>query len=334
MLTNTLPLISIIIPVYNVQDYLRKCLDSVLQQTYHNLEILLINDGSTDTSGEICNYYRSLDTRIQVIHQCNKGLSVARNIGFSRSHGEYILFLDSDDFIHPQMISLMLYEMQQNNADLVCCHKRRVDPNFPLPTDTIRQDAYSVTLYHDYKAFYEIYNPSNYTNMIVCWNKLYPRTLITSFPFPPGRIHEDEHFSPRVLANSKTVALLEYPFYFYVQRPESIMRRTLSKKSIDKLTSLAENATYFKETNQPDKSTLESMRFLDYSISYCVTFKRQNDKDLETDVRSNFSTVYHTLDKKNISVGKRIKYMLFYRFYPLFIWQEIYLKKLKKHLKR
>lgn len=333
MTTISSPLISIIIPVYNVQDYLHKCLDSVLQQTYHNLEILLINDGSTDTSGQICDHYRTLDARIQVVHQFNEGLSSARNVGFSRSHGEYILFLDSDDFIHPQMISILYYEMQQNNADLVCCHKRRVEPNFPLPTDTNPPIEYSTTLYTDYKAFYEIYNPSNYTNMVVCWNKLYPRDLVTAFPFPQGRIHEDEYFSPRILANSKNVVFIEYPLYFYVQRPNSIMNRPLTKKSLDKLTSLAENVTYFKEINQPEKSIRENIRLLDYSISFCITFRTQTETELENQVRAIFFNAYRSLNKKVLSVRKRIKYTFFYRFYPLFLWQEIHLKKLKRILK-
>ena len=333
MTTTNSPFISIIIPVYNVQDYLHKCLDSILQQTYQNIEILLVNDGSTDTSGEICDYYRTLDTRIQVIHQCNQGISAARNTGFSHSHGEYILFVDSDDFIHPQMLSYMLYEMQRNNADLVCCKKKRVEPNFPLPTDSLDANAYSVTLYDDYKAFYEIYNPRSYTDMIVCWNKLYPRDLVSSFPFPPNRIHEDEHFSPRVLANSKTVAFIEYPFYFYVQRPNSIMKKPLTKKSLDKLTSLAENVAYFKETNHPEKSILENIRLFDYSISLCVTFRTQKNKELEKEIRTNFINTYRSLNKNDLPIRKRIKYDIFYRFYSLFIWQEIYLKKLKRILK-
>ena len=332
MTTTYLPLISIIIPVYNVQDYLKKCLDSVLQQTYNKLEIILVNDGSTDSSGEVCDYYSTLDNRIRVFHQPNKGLSAARNAGFSLSCGEYILFLDSDDFIHPQMLSLMLYELQQNNADLVCCHKRRVEPDFPNPTDTVQPNAYSVTQYNDYKAFYEIYT-SNYTNMVVCWNKLYPRELISSFTFPQGRIHEDEFFSPRVLSTTKNLTMIEYPLYFYVKRPNSIMNRPLSQKSIDKLLCIADNVAYFKETDQLDKSKMESIRLLDYSISFCVTFRTQNNRKLEKQVRSLFNSTYHALNKSKLSKNKRIKYTLFYRFYPLFIWQEIHLRKLRTHSK-
>ena len=114
-------LISVIIPVYNVENYLDECIQSVLQQTYKNLEIILVDDGSTDNSGVICDEYKDKDTRITVLHQKNGGISKARNVGIEYAHGEYIGFVDSDDFIHPQMYELLYAAIHKEQTDVAPC---------------------------------------------------------------------------------------------------------------------------------------------------------------------------------------------------------------------
>ena len=120
-------MISVIVPVYNVEKYLRQCLDSVLAQTYRELEIILVDDGSTDGSGAICDEYATRDSRIKVVHQQNGGLSSARNAGLDLATGEYVAFVDSDDYIHETMLELLYQALVENNADTVICNFERVD---------------------------------------------------------------------------------------------------------------------------------------------------------------------------------------------------------------
>ena len=128
------PLISIIIPVYNVEKYLDKCINSVLMQTYKNIEILLINDGSTDSSGQICESYAKKDSRIKVIHKENGGLSDARNVGIEHSTGSYIMFVDSDDYIDCNMASVLYNLLNSTNSDMAICNCTKVDEEYNMLT--------------------------------------------------------------------------------------------------------------------------------------------------------------------------------------------------------
>ena len=162
-------LISVIVPVYNIEDYIAQCIESILKQTYSNLEILLVNDGSTDCCPEICDRYAGLDSRIQVIHKSNGGLSSARNSGLNQACGEYIAFIDGDDFIHPEMLEDLYFALKDCDADMSVCNLQYVDengnpireyPNHIIPKQVLNAEGVFAKSLERYGYYY-----------VVVWNK-------------------------------------------------------------------------------------------------------------------------------------------------------------------
>ena len=171
-------MLSIVVPVYNVKEYLEECLLSILNQSFTDLEIILIDDGSTDGSSDICDMYAEKDSRIKVVHQPNKGLSGARNTGLKHVHGEWVAFVDSDDFLDRQMFETMISESETNMADLVVCGVQ----SFYLEADKKvvegRMQAAEKTTVYDEKAYWNIYDIKGSMICDVVWNKLYRRSLL------------------------------------------------------------------------------------------------------------------------------------------------------------
>lgn len=234
---DALPLVSVIIPVYNVEAYLRECIDSVIGQTYTNLEILLIDDGSPDGCGAICDEYALADPRIKVIHQQNGGLSAARNTGLDHACGEFICVIDSDDFIDANMIEILSDRLIRDNADLVICdialcHNR---------SDIWSCDSPLTDRTFTLEEFVEEYQAWQY---IVAWNKLYRRSLFRELRYPAGYIHEDNATIHRILGECRTIATVPERLYFYRQRKGSITNSNLSIKHSDALTAFADQICY------------------------------------------------------------------------------------------
>lgn len=204
-------LISVIIPVYNVAPYLRRCLDSVLIQSYHNLEIIIIDDGSTDESPIICDEYKQKDDRVIVVHQNNSGLSVARNVGLDICSGEWVAFLDSDDWINPEMYKTLLNNAINSNADISMC--KSIDcpggtiPKFSQKCTQIVEMTYLeslVSLLNQYPTRFEV------------WNKLWRRSLIGNVRFIEGQVCEDVHFDRLVFAKTKKFVFTNEVLHYYL----------------------------------------------------------------------------------------------------------------------
>ncbi len=217
-------LVSIIIPVYNVENYIHECIDSVLNQGYGNLEIILVDDGSTDRSGEICDEYALKDKRITVYHKKNGGLSDARNYGIERCNGEYIYLLDSDDFIEKRTIEGMLYYADKYDADMVVGGVCKIDEEGKLLEieDGMVEGIIEGKRIKEY--FYNSY--SNRIQMITAWNKLYRLSKLRGvLHYPVGKIHEDEYVAHHLWSEVRKVVMLSKPLYFYRVRKDSIMRK-------------------------------------------------------------------------------------------------------------
>ena len=221
-------LISVIIPVYKVEKYLDKCVQSVVDQTYRNLEIILVDDGSPDRCGEMCDAWAQKDSRIRVIHKTNGGLSDARNAGLDIATGAYIGFVDSDDYIHYEMYQRLYQEMIDRDADIVICDFSRVNES----------DGSILSSYDDlYKGLV------NKTEAMRClchsgkymavWNKLFRRHLFAQLRFPYGKIGEDVYIMPMVYDKCKTIVATPSKYYYYVQTPNSICRGNKSIKHLD-----------------------------------------------------------------------------------------------------
>lgn len=215
-----LDLISVVVPIYNVQKYLEECLISICNQTYKQLEIILVDDGSTDNSGKICDKYKQLDSRIQVIHKENGGLSDARNTGLKYSNGNYIVFIDSDDYISFEMIERMLEYKEKYQADIVMCQYFNVYKN--QEHEFVTEDKESIQMTGE-EAFYE-FLVGNLPGMVVAWNKLYDIKLFkdNKIQYPKGKIHEDCYTTYKLYLKADRVVYLYDKMYAYRHRKGSI----------------------------------------------------------------------------------------------------------------
>lgn len=224
-------LISIIIPVYNVAGFLDKCVESVCNQTYEKLEIILVDDGSTDGSGELCDKWKEKDSRILVIHKANGGISDARNAALDIAKGDYIGFVDSDDSIAPEMYESLLQKLNQTESDLVVCAYKAVDEN-GNPCTQIYEDIPDCTL--SVPEYIEMMNQNvrNHCTLVVVWNKLYRRCLLENVRFRVGTIHEDDFFMNEILPQVSRIEILHDRFYYYMQRSNSIMHVQFSEKRL------------------------------------------------------------------------------------------------------
>ena len=216
-------MISVIVPVFNVELYLHKCLDSILNQTYKELEIIVVDDGSTDNSGEICEEYRRKDERVKVFHTGNHGLSTARNFGLDNANGEYIGFVDSDDWIEPNMYELLFERAEETESDIVECG---IFTDYK--TSTIRQSAIDRTVANE-EALEALLKEEILTQV---WNKIYRRSIFNSVRFPDNRSFEDIATTYKLIQNVKVTGVTEFS-YHYIQRRTSISQCHDKKNLID-----------------------------------------------------------------------------------------------------
>ena len=266
------PLISVIIPVYNVEKYLHRCLDSVIAQTYQNLEIICVDDGSIDDSGKICDQYAVRDARIKVIHQENQGLSAARNRGLDAAEGEYIAFVDSDDYILEDMYKKMLDKLLNYNVDLCVCQWQY---EFSDGRQVVKRKNIDPTIYGRKASleFARFLYMGNYENGVVvaAWNKLYRRVLLDKIRFE-GRIHEDEAFCGRIMAKNISVYVMEEQFYVYAQNGDSLTNKPFSANKFFFLDTLAERRELFKSDAFIRQET--EQLYCNMYIEYCLRARK------------------------------------------------------------
>lgn len=239
------PLISIIVPIYKVEKYLKRCIESIIAQTYQNIEIILVDDGSPDNCGKICDLYKKKDKRIKVIHKKNGGLSDARNSGIRIAKGEYIGFVDSDDFIKADMYENMLNAVLNNNTKLAICDFQCVDElgnNIKMEESPIKDYHFNVNdllpkLVQTGGWFY-----------IVAWNKLYHTSLLNEDFFPKGKYHEDEFVISQLLYKAKEISCISTKEYYYtVQRSGSIMENEIDIKHLDYFYALYNRCKFYEK---------------------------------------------------------------------------------------
>lgn len=209
--------LSVIVPVYNVQNYLRRCIDSIISQSFTNFELILVDDGSTDSSTEICDEYEKTDQRIKVVHKSNGGLSSARNFGIDVAEGDYISFIDSDDWIEPTMFQDMLSCLESTHADICICGLRTVLENGEIEEE-VKYNS-SCTL-----------SGSQATKILLldkeipsfAWNKIYKRALWHTIRFPIGRYYEDTAIIYKVFTLAQLISITDQVYYNYFRCPNSI----------------------------------------------------------------------------------------------------------------
>jgi len=239
--TGERPLLSIIIPAYNVENYLDECLESVTAQSYGNMEIIIVDDGSVDGTGGICDRWANQDKRIRVIHQKNGGMSAARNTGIKAASGGLFAFVDSDDVTDPRMYDKLYETMKETQCPLVCCREKRAEQFESIYLT--EEKAAGVTLYTAEDAYRDMLLDRRCFSVV--WNKLYRKELIDGVPFPDKKYHEDEFWIYQVLARAERIAVLDAVYYGYRQRPNSIMSQKYSLKRLDLLEARAQRLDFW-----------------------------------------------------------------------------------------
>lgn len=267
--------ISVIVPVYNVEQYLGRCVDSLVNQTYSDLEIILVDDGSKDNSGHLCDTYAKKDARIKVVHQANQGLSGARNTGLDNATGSYIFFLDSDDYLEENAFELMLNNMHRWNADIVACGIQNVYDNSSL-NNRFTSDKPGVWSGRD--SVIQMMRTNNICT--VAWNKLYKASLWQDIRFTVGILHEDEDVTYKPLYMAKIVSFIPDCLYDYYQRDGSLVHLKQELRYKDYLNAIEKRILYFEDNNEKELIEHSFLTLLDY-LKYVY---RETGKETQTKI--------------------------------------------------
>lgn len=264
--------VSIIVPVYNVEKYLTKCIESLLLQSLKDIEIILVDDGATDKSPDICDAYELKDNRIKVIHKTNGGLSDARNVGIEVAQGEYIAFLDSDDWVEPNMYQYLYELIQKNNADIAQCsyikaYEEEVEIEF---AEDIKESVYTGV-----EALELLYG-QEYIKTVVVWNKLYHKKLFKHIRYPKGKVHEDEFTTYKVIHKAGKFVNSNIPMVYYRQREDSIMAQGFNEKRIYILEAWREEKDYFEQHELNDLVLKTECKLCGILKSFYVQAQKSN----------------------------------------------------------
>ncbi|MCD2502361.1 glycosyltransferase [Clostridium sp. NSJ-145] len=298
--------ISVIVPVYNVEKYLEKCIISILGQTFKDFELILVNDGSTDSSGEICNKYKKIDERIKVIYQKNSGLSAARNAGLEMAKGDYIGFVDSDDYINNNMYETMFKLAQENNADIVQCKFKKFYNDF-LEENEENNTNRIFNISNSEEALYKLLSIGDMNvQCVVAWNKLYKSNLFNDIRFPIAKIHEDEFTTYKLFDKSKKIVFCESEMYYYRQVDGSIMNSKFNKRRLHYLEALEEQLCYFENRNKEIYKEILIKYELNLKIYYFrVKSNIENNKEILKEIRKKYYVVFKKLCENNKFMLKR-----------------------------
>lgn len=296
------PQISIIIPVYNVEDYVEKCLQSVAGQSYRHLEIIAVDDGSSDRSGGICDAYAKQDGRIRVIHQPNRGLSAARNRGLQSATSDFIAFVDSDDYLHLRMYETLMHYLTCYDADIVECDYAKVcreeeEQPYRVAQVLVASGTEAVRSLLQWGPF-----------DISVWNKLYQRKTINGLLFPEGKIHEDDFWTYKAYFNAAKIVHVKFPFYSYRQRLDSILGQAMSLKNLAVVEAYRERAEFINRCLPELKDVAE--RRLVFIIIYKmhdVIVRNNRQRDQQKTLCKAFYQEFGRLDPRVVRRHLRIK---------------------------
>lgn len=321
-------LISIIVPVYNVEHYLIECLDSIVNQSYKNLEIILIDDGSTDTSGKICDYFKEIDKRIKVFHTLNKGLSAARNLGLDNATGKYIGFVDSDDVVDCDMYGLLHSAMMRYEAQIAECKIIR-GKNVSAHTFTkgkkrifcyTGREAAERNLYPDLLRIHPDF---------AVYSKLYKKEIILDLRFPEGKIHEDYLFTCQALMRCQKYCYVDSGLYFYRMRQGSITHTSFNERDMDRLFIIRERTEFLKKSGENTLARISQAHEYLLLFAYFYQAKKYN-MEIANDFAKELYENKVQIIKSKISLKRKLVYMIFYINPLLYMFIMDFIKKGRK----
>lgn len=305
-------LISVIIPVYNVKEYLNRCINSIINQTYQNLEIIIIDDGSTDGSDKICDMYKRKDKRIKVFHKKNGGLSDARNYGLKFATGEYIAFCDSDDFIDKRMYEILHKKLIENNADICISNYYKFSKDEEIENDYDYEKNDKTIIYNKKEMFDHLYD--NYLLSMVAWNKLYKKNIFDNLRYPKGKLVEDVALAHYIYNECNIIVITSLQLYFYYKRETSILG-TVKVNLLDELDFVYDRIKFMKKENLTNSKSFNETKlyFMDTYIGLYYKL-RKNNKKIDKSLLYNYDKIMKQIyiETNQISLKKQIKYFLFF----------------------
>lgn len=303
-------LISIIVPVYNVEKYLPQCINSIINQTFKNLEIILVDDGSLDNSGKICDEFSKIDSRIIVIHKENNGLSSARNAGLEIAKGDFIGFVDSDDWLDENMYETLLKLIKDNDSDISCCKFIKAahsDEKIPVIDNEIIK---SFTNIEGLNNFYT----DLYTQTVVAWNKLYKRNLFNNVVYPTGKIHEDEGTTYKLFYKANKITYTNKPLYYYRTTPNSITTRKFNKKRLDIIDVYDEKIKFIKTINNSHIYS-KTLKWYLFTLINCYFECYENMEDNEKYLASIKNKISETYKEYNRATEKQLHWVILFSIF-------------------
>lgn len=316
---SNLPLVSIVVPIYNVEIYLTKCIDSIINQTYQNLEIILVNDGSTDKCFDICEEYKDTDERIKVINKENGGLSEARNYGIDIAKGEWITFVDSDDYVHPEMIESMVSLAKSKNGDIIICGHFKV---FEDNLQEIRNDG-NITSYDGQEALGKILEDREINSF--AWDKIYKRNLFENLRYPKGRIFEDTAFTYKLFEKAHKVVSINKAYYYYVMRETSLSNTKNIKRSYHNFLAFYERFLFAKD-NFKELKVLCAEKALHHGmnlINLLAQANYENDLNIKDDLYHKMRIIKNEINTSSL-VQDKLKIQLNLYFLNSKMYSSIY----------
>ncbi|SCZ80177.1 glycosyltransferase family 2 protein [Pseudobutyrivibrio xylanivorans] len=299
-------LISVIVPVYNVESFLDQCVTSIINQTYSNFELILVDDGSKDSSGAICDEWYKKDSRIKVIHQSNGGLSAARNSGLDQAKGDYVCFIDSDDFVKENYLEAFMITMSKTDADIAICDiisAKLAEPEKPL--DSVIQFTAK-----ECRAW--LTNPiaREYVLMVVSWNKMYKRELFNELRFEKGKLHEDEFMINKLLRMVNKVTFVPVKSYVYRNNEESITGKNNNNdiRHLHGIDAYVERIKSALEDEDDDKEFAAIT--LKWALLKLADFYRNGNPSMQNAVKKKYDAIFNEYQWL-LTDKQRLKYKVF-----------------------
>lgn len=302
-----LPLISVIVPVYKSEKYLDYCIESIINQTYKKIEVILVDDGSPDNCPIMCDMWAKKDSRVKVIHQQNSGSGVARNVALDNARGEMVAFVDSDDYIAPQMFEILL-GLMDNDIDIVeCAYKQTWDDKVVFDTSTVQKQIYSTET-----AMKEHIQDHIFQQVI--WNKLYRRSVIENIRFPSGTRIDDEFWTYRVIANARKLSRTTCSMYAYRQQMDSIMHQFFSLERLQAIDAKCQRLEFMRNRfpNVCSEARVNLWNTCLYMGQMSLKYINKNEQKEVFEMLNSVWEKYHVIltDKKNMSIMQHIWVML------------------------
>lgn len=299
-------LISIVVPVYNVEKYLDKCIQSVVDQTYSNLEIILVDDGSPDNCPAICDEWAKKDSRIRVIHKANGGLSDARNYGIDAAKGDYIMFVDSDDYLSINICTYLCKLVENHNADFAVCDAYEFEEG-EIPEKVVYGEP---TIYEGEDVVNQLYN-TKVPYLMTATGKLYKMKFFENLRYPVGKLHEDEFVFHYLIGMTQKFVHLDAKLYYYLQRQGSIMNGLTIKNFKHRLEAFKDRYNYLEENFKNNHEKNANL----YLLQLRNTYSNARNLNIEIEgIDEEYNKIYDSIEKHSLKDKIFRNYRKFYNF--------------------